>query len=156
MVGTGERKVSMFSDGSKQPKKGKIKKRKVALKLEDVPEDKPELKAFMEARLKAGAKMANSEDSTYYLNLVFQSTEQKTAFLRHFRRIPVLATMYMDGVLLAKALEIELPPCDVPVQHSPLNKKLEALILDSNKFQAAELRKKRAKGEKGSKGQGGF
>lgn len=70
------------------------------------------LKAFKEQAQAEAKLFQDTTDSEYWCCICFQSRAQKEAFLRALA-VPPDEDKYVDGVALAKAMQIELPPASV-------------------------------------------
>lgn len=88
------------------------------------------LQAFI-ARSKAEqARFLLATDSEYWVGLCFQTREQKEHFLKEAKLLQH-GDKYLDGMLLAKRMGIELPPANVPYNISAkVDAKYAALVRD--------------------------
>lgn len=99
----------------------------------DISRDKPELQAFLEARKKMNARTSDKAEINYWLCLVFQSYDQKMAFLKAVPNVPTKYGMYVDGQTLAQAIGIEVPPNTSKPFHYHTEEQLTSRVLESEK-----------------------
>lgn len=95
-----------------------------------VKETSAVLAAFI-ARSKAEQeRFLLATDSEYWVGLCFQTREQKEHFLREAKLLQA-GDKYIDGALLAKRMDITLPPAAVPYNVSAkVDAKYAALVRD--------------------------
>jgi len=74
-------------------------------------------KGFMERNKKEQERFKLATDSEYWCCLVFQTREQKEQFL-HAMKWMVHGDKYIDGVKVAKQLDVSLTPAEVPYNTS--------------------------------------
>jgi hypothetical protein len=87
-----------------------------------------ELQTAFQARAKREqARQELATDSEYWTAIVFQSREQKEAFLAALGLLEH-GDKYLDGYEVAKAMNITLPPAEVPYSLGRIDKRLAALV----------------------------
>jgi hypothetical protein len=75
-----------------------------SLTLEDIQEDKPELARFMEQKEAAKKRMDEAQETNFWVCLIFQTYDQKQAFLAQVPGPDVLYGMYVNGPAFAAAV----------------------------------------------------
>lgn len=81
------------------------------LSLEEISEDNPRLKAFLDGTFK---EPPNVQQVEFFLCLVFQSDNQMLEFLSKLpKNVKTLDNCYVDGEELANAVGIKLAPVKV-------------------------------------------
>lgn len=150
-----------------KPKKPGIKKRRRPLAVPDVPDpmqgvELPEeatrgqeamivldaaSKAIRDARAHEKAIMTLTQDADFYCVLVFDSRDQKKAFLAGVRKKYALrfpGDIYLDGRLLADALGIEIPEVETKMPGLfRIDRKLAAIAMPIPKMMDAANRNRR-------------
>lgn len=100
--------------------------KKASLTMDDLREDNPKLKRYLEQAEQAQAGFDDRYDQSFWLCVVFQSEKQKQEFLR---AIGQADGDYVDGQELAEACGIEITPNERKPINSPLDKGLAAMTL---------------------------
>lgn len=119
-------------------KKAAAAKKLRGLKLEDVQEDNPRLKELLEKRRKRITVKDDAHEYDFWVCLVFQNYDQKVRFLRHFKDVPNVYGLYVDGQTLAQALGVPIRPNTVTPRKTIVRKRLEQLVLAKQKRLAQE------------------
>ncbi len=83
-----------------------------------------EFKAIRDARAKQAAAVELANDSEYWFAVYFQTREQKEAFVK---AVGLVQDKYIDGLQLAAALKIALPPRPAPYKVGKVDRKLSEL-----------------------------
>lgn len=85
---------------------------------------------FREQRQNERANFQLNTDSEYWCCLVFETREQKDAFLRHFQAARVAGgDKYLNGVAMAKALGVDIGGPTVFPRIKPPTRKLVGLAM---------------------------
>ena len=97
----------------------------------DVGEDSEKIKKFKEARQKANERYEDMVDSCFYSVLIFQSYEQRVAFMKALEGVcQKYDGLFLNGCDLAKRLDISLPTTGAkPVRRRVADKLLKTLTL---------------------------
>jgi len=102
-----------------------------AMTDDDTSEDSPDLAAFIERRRKSRERAADKQDSSFWLCLVFQSTDQKLEFLERFPDLETRYGMYVDGETFADAVGVSVTPNNQNPVASPLDQALSDRVIPS-------------------------
>jgi len=97
----------------------------------DTSEDSPDLAAFIERRRKSRERAADKQDSSFWLCLVFQSTDQKFEFLERFPNLETRYGMYVNGETFAEATGVSVTPNGQNPVVSPLDQALSDRVISS-------------------------
>jgi len=98
-----------------------------------ISEESQKLQEFI-ARRKASMQRGNDKaEVNFWVCLVFQSWLQKQEFLAKIQEVPVLYGMYADGEAFAARVGLAVTPNLQRTLMSPLDKKLQALVLLNQK-----------------------
>lgn len=86
------------------------------------------LRGFKERAKAEALRFAETTRTDYYFCVVFEHGDQANAFLRA-AGYPDQTTMFVDGTMLAKALDIELPPSPFKLRTlRPADRSLNGLV----------------------------
>lgn len=94
-----------------------------------VEEKSEKLKTLIESRKKSNQRFKDKDEVNFWVNLVFDSYEQKMEFLNAVSEIPTLYGMFVNGEDFAKRFGIRVTPSDRKPFTLPLNKKLTAMVM---------------------------
>lgn len=79
-----------------------------------------------EARERQAAAVDLANETEFWFAMYFQTREQKDAFLKAVKWFE-MGDKYLDGLLVAKEMGVELPPRQAPYKVGRIDKKLAAL-----------------------------
>ncbi len=79
-----------------------------------------------EARERQAAAVDLANETEFWFAMYFQTREQKDAFLKAVKWFE-MGDKYLDGLLVAKEMGVELPPRPAPYKVGRIDKKLAAL-----------------------------
>ncbi len=102
------------------------------LEEDDVSEDNEVLNGWLKRKLDAKEKQKIITDEDYYFTVVFQTFDQKVAFLKGIglQEDGLLFNLFLDGEILAKYFGIELPPCKQGYEKSYIEEWLSKKSMD--------------------------
>lgn len=92
-------------------------------KLKECNEDNAKLKEWIAKRKESNKRIADAQEVNFWLCLVFQSYEQKMAFLKQLPELETRYGMYVDAELFCAHVGIQIEPAEqtrivnAPIKH---------------------------------------